>query len=258
MYYTEAPLYLMLSNVSPTVSDGQIIASGDIKGQIQLWNLQGKQLKPPFQAHQDEVNKVAFSPDGKMIVSASGSADAKDNSIRLWDLQGNPIGKTFREHTNIITSVAFIPNGKMIASGSNDNTVRLWNLKGEQLLKIDLPAPARSLAFSPDGKMIAVGVSGVSVDSGAIYLWDLKGKLIGSPFKHNGSVESVVFSPDGKQIISGSKDKTVRFWIGNWQGWLDIACNRLRYHSALNDPETLAQDETARGARETCQKYRIK
>ena len=237
--------------------DGQIIASGDIKGQIQLWNLQGKQLKPPFQAHQDEVNKVAFSPDGTMIVSASGSADAKDNSIRLWDLQGNPIGKTFREHTNIITSVVFSPNGKMIASGSNDNTVRLWNLKGEQLLKIDLPAPARSLAFSPDGKMIAVGVSGVLVDSGAIYLWDLKGKLIGSPFKHNGSVESVVFSPDGKQIISGSKDKTVRFWVGNWQGWLDIACNRIRYHSALNDPETLAQDEIARGARETCQKYSL-
>lgn len=232
--------------------DGQIIASGDIKGQIQLWNLQGKQVKPPFQAHQDQVNKVAFSPDGTMIVSVSGSADAKDNSIRLWDLQGNPIGNPFRKHTNIITSVAFSSNGKMIASGSNDKTVRLWNLKGEQLLKIDLLAPARSLAFSPDGKMIAVGAN-----SGAIYLWNLKGKLIGSPFNHNGSVESVVFSPDGKQIISGSRDQTVRFWIGNWQGWLDIACNRLRYHPALNDPETLAQDEIARGARETCQKYSL-
>ncbi|REJ44360.1 MAG: hypothetical protein DWQ53_03755 [Microcystis flos-aquae DF17] len=78
---------------------------------------------------------------------------------------------------------------------------------------------------------------------------------VSQPFHHNGAVKSLVFSPDGKWIVSGSEDKTVRAWVGNWQGWLDIACNRLRYHPVLNDPETLAQDEIARGARETCQKY---
>ena len=64
---------------------------------------------------------MAFSPDGKTIVSGSA-----DKTIRLWDLDGNPIGQPFQGHSASVRSVAFSPDGKTIVSGSDDGTIRLW------------------------------------------------------------------------------------------------------------------------------------
>ena len=65
---------------------------------------------------------VAFSPDGKRIVSGS-----HDKTVRLWEADsGKPIGAPMKGHTDRVRSVAFSPDGKRIVSGSYDNTVRLW------------------------------------------------------------------------------------------------------------------------------------
>ena len=65
---------------------------------------------------------MAFSPDGKRIVSGSF-----DNTVRLWEADsGKPIGEPMKGHTNVVYSVAFSPDGKRIVSGSCDNTLRLW------------------------------------------------------------------------------------------------------------------------------------
>ncbi|MGK7902362.1 MAG: caspase family protein [Hormoscilla sp.] len=107
-----------------------------------------------FKGHENYVLSVAFSPDGKRIVSGSS-----DETIRLWDLDGNPIGEPFRGHENSVLSVAFSPDGKRIVSGSNDLTIRLWDLDGKPIGE-----PFRghensveSVAFSPDGKRIVSG-----------------------------------------------------------------------------------------------------
>ena len=66
---------------------------------------------------------MAFSPDGKRIVSGS-----HDNTLRLWDADtGQPIGQPMTGHTGAVFSVAFSPDGKRIVSGSYDKTVRLWD-----------------------------------------------------------------------------------------------------------------------------------
>ena len=116
----------------------------------------------------------------------------------------------FDGHSHGIRSVAFShPDGKMIASGSSDNTIRLWNAKTGALLKI-LTGHSRSVysvAFSPDEQTIASG----SFDD-TIRLWDIN---TGEHLKtiNSGNAYSIAFSPDGKTIASGSYwDKTVHLW----------------------------------------------
>ena len=73
------------------------------------------------QGHKGGVFSVAFSPDGKIIVSS-----AEDNTLRLWDREGNPISEPIKGHEGGVWSVAFSPDGKSLVSGSWDYTMRLW------------------------------------------------------------------------------------------------------------------------------------
>jgi WD40 repeat protein len=139
------------------------------------------------------------------------ASGSDDNTVRLWDISGNPIAQPLRGHEESVSSVAISPDGKMIASGSDDNTVRLW---------------------------------------------DISGNPIGQPLRgHEESVSSVAISPDGKMIVSGSYDYTVRLWRGSWRDswrtWLEVCCNRLRYHPVFKNPQT----DVEKQACETCRKY---
>jgi hypothetical protein len=194
---------------------------------------------------------VAFSPDGKTLVSSS-----YDKTIRLWDTGGNPIGQPFKGHEGSVSSVAFSPDGKTIVSGSGDKTIRLWDIQGNPIGQPFKGHDERvlSVAFSPDSKTIVSG----SADK-TIRLWDIQGNPIGQPFRgYEADVISVAFSPDGKTLVSSGIDATIRLWNGNWQAWLDVACNRLIAHRVLVTPETLLGEDSetlkvAQDARQTCQ-----
>ncbi|KAG6329275.1 hypothetical protein ID866_9814 [Astraeus odoratus] len=147
--------------------------------------------------HIARVGSVAFSPDGRWIVSGS-----RDKTIRVWDAHtGCQIGSPFEGHTDSVCSVAFSPDddGRWIVSGSDDNTIRVWDVhNGSQ---IGSPFEGHtdsvlSVAFSPDGRWIVSG----SLDK-TIRVWDAhNGSQIGSPFEgHTHWVTSVSFSPDGAQ-----------------------------------------------------------
>ena len=147
-----------------------------------------------------------------------------------------------------VLSVAFSPDGQTVVSGSDDKTLRLWDLKGNPIGEPfqGHEDPVRSVAFSPDGQTIVSG----SVWS-SLRLWDLQGNPIGEPLQgHSGSVRSVAFSPDSQTIVSGSSDHTLRLWRGHWRAWLALCCNRLRYHPIFKDPP----DDIAREACEVCQR----
>ena len=231
--------------------DGQSIVSGCGDATVRLWDLQGNPIGQPFRGHKttdedfDFVSCVAFSPDGQCIVDACG-----DGTVRLWDLQGNIIGKPFQGHERCVRSVAFSPDGYLIVSGGDDGTVRLWNRQGNQIGEPfrGQRAFVSSVAFSPNGQCI---VSGGRRDMN-LRLWDLQGNPIGFPFEgHHSDVTSVAFSPDEQLIVSGSNDGTVRLWRGGWRAWLQVCCDRLRYHPVFKNPQT----EVEKQACETCRKY---
>ncbi|MCX5965559.1 MAG: hypothetical protein NT070_21260 [Cyanobacteria bacterium] len=113
-------------------------------------------------------------------------------------------------HDEIVKIVSFSPDGKILASGSGDNTIKLWDLEtGKEIRTLKGHNDhVNSISFSPDGKTLASG----SGDK-TIKLWDLKtGEEIRTLKGHNNHVHSVSFSPDGKTLASGSGDKTIKLW----------------------------------------------
>ena len=106
--------------------------------------------------------------------------------------------------------IVFSPDGKTIVSGSNDRTVRIWDVNTQtEIGTLEGHTDAvNSVAFSPDGKTIASGDQ-----HGTVRLWDVGTQTgMGTLKGHISSVNSVSFSPGGKTIASGSDDGTVLLW----------------------------------------------
>lgn len=103
--------------------------------------------------HQKAVNHIQFSPNGKLIVSASF-----DKSLRLWNMEGEQMA-VFRGHVEAVYMVCWSLDSRMFVSGSKDSTMKVWDCKLRKLM-FDLPGHADevyALDWSPDGGKVASG-----------------------------------------------------------------------------------------------------
>jgi WD40 repeat protein len=142
------------------------------------------------------IQDVAFSPDGKVLATAS-----RDSTIRLWDVATRNTQETLVGHEEAVLEVDFSPDGASLVSCSADETVRLWDVKTgeERLVFYGHRQPVGGVAFSPNGALIASG----STDN-TVRLWDTRTGEMRASFVASGtSVYSVSFSPDGNILATG-------------------------------------------------------
>ena len=290
---TDVPCYLYPGHFSP---NGDLFASTGYTKGIVLWDVKSKQ-KREIVIKDQFIKTFAFLPCGNLLAidnkwddfkvwkvtetdeteigqfTADGlgrwtstfsnyqiALEGKSGIIYLWDLNHSKKPRTFTGHTAIIWALAFSPDGKRLVSGSNDKTVRLWNVeRGEEIAT--LPSGERittiALAFSPCGRWIAGGTfgelhvwcaerftllktiaqpedslkpfaltfspCGQYLASGtwwhkgmqhmAIRLWDVStGENIHTFWGHTTDVQSLAFSPDGTLLASGGFDGTCLLW----------------------------------------------
>jgi GTPase SAR1 family protein len=137
-----------------------------------------------------------------------------------WELpQGVKLVRTLEGHEGLIWNIVFDPEGGTLASGSEDNTVKLWDVSSGRLLHT-LKGHERNVAdlvFSPEGRTLASD----SVDN-TVKLWDVSsGRLLRTLEGHTYSVDGVTFSKNGRFLASRSADSTVRLW--NCDTWETVA-----------------------------------
>jgi len=175
-----------------------------------------------LKGHTSPVNCVAFSPDGKRVVSCGGSVNEPGEAI-LWDAN---TGKLLDNLTTpdaelpYLSRIAFSPRGHRIAATAYaDRTVIIWE-KSEVLFRFECPLYPRDVAFSPDGKLLAVAESGYHPDRSKrkyvpcdVSVWDMdSAEQIMTLEGNRRDVHRLSFSSDGTMIASSGKDEAIYVW----------------------------------------------
>ncbi len=203
--------------------DEQTLANGHIGttlmgGTIDIWNLRRSRIEKTLWGHVWEVNCLAFSKDGRILVSGS-----LDGAVKIWNWHRKELLHTlirpvdffgalaswFDSSVGIIWCVAISPDGKTVAASGSQQPIQLWNAENGRLLRTftEHSDSIYALAFSPDGETLASGGA-----DNTIRIWNFHTGELLETLEHLGPVKSVVFSYDGKTLVSGSADATVKIW----------------------------------------------
>jgi WD40 repeat protein/serine/threonine protein kinase len=226
--------------------DGHWAISGSADETIRVWDLNNASCLRTLRGHTHVVNSVTLTPDEERVISGSEDytiriwdstrwnciniINQKNRSVRAfaissdgrWGVSGSMWEKSVQVwaflnqkhlcsligHSDRIWSVSITPDGQKVISGSNDGTLRVWDLatgKCEHILR------------GHTSSVLAVASNHHQVISGSndktLRVWDLtSGECLGTLYGHSERVGAVVLTPDGRWVISGSDDKTLRVW----------------------------------------------
>ncbi len=151
----------------------------------------------------DAITAVAISRSGQYWAAIS-----RRGEVRVWREEGKLLHLAWQAHTDTTYAFAFSPNEHTLASGSNDGSVKLWEVESGALLWSGRHTQGTMrLAFSPDGRLLASG----GVDATA-RIWNPKLGTLLEELPHPSSVVSLAWSPDGRLLASGDYAGTIRLW----------------------------------------------
>ncbi|KPK92042.1 MAG: hypothetical protein AMJ88_11890 [Anaerolineae bacterium SM23_ 63] len=196
--------------------DGRLLASGDIKGNIALWDtVLGRELLT-LKGHEEWINDISFSPDGKLLFSASD-----DGTAKVWDVivTSSPDMETLQielnekegltlHHDGWVINVDFNQDNMLIATTSVDGIARVWDANtGQELISLAYDNEKfYRVEFSPIGMYLATGSN-----NGNIRIWNVETSREEYSLLSYSYVLEIEFSPDGSLLASAHPD-FVKIW----------------------------------------------
>lgn len=187
--------------------DGKLIVSASDEAFLCLWDAATHEPLHVFLGHKAIIRSVVFSPDSALVVSGSD-----DGTVKIWSVTERRLLATLTGHESGVCSIAISPDGKTLASGGKDSTARLWDASTWRPMHTltGHTEEIRSVAFSADGRTLA------SADT-TIRLWTVAtGEAIQTLTGHEEAVNAVLFTSQDTRLISGSDDRSMRFWKLEW------------------------------------------
>jgi WD40 repeat protein len=203
----------------------ELLATGCHDGAVRIWNVANGQQVRQINAHTAPaapIYCIAWTPDGKQILTGS-----MDHTIKLWDATSGKLVREFKKfkekdfekgHRDAVFCLALGPDGKTLASGSNDHTIKLWNVANGTViaefanpsLKSSVGEPAAAqpgwvygLRFTPDGKYL-ISVGNAPKNQGYLGVWDVaERKLKAGRELPTGPIYALALSPKGDLLAIG-------------------------------------------------------
>ncbi len=205
--------------------------------------------------HGGSIQSVAFSPVNNAVIASAGG----HNTIKLWNWQTDTV-KTLSGHQEKVNSIAFSPDGRLLASGSEDRTIKIWdvsqwqNIEPPEPITIQMPYSIHTVVFHPDGQLLAASgrhaklldISNqteiatlqhdrwvwtaafsddgnyLATDDGVgttVKVWDVEREQIAAILEgHTSDINFVKFSPDNGTLASSSWGREIKLWdVSNWE-----------------------------------------
>lgn len=204
-----------------TSPDGRLLAAGLGRfgrdgephfGEVRVWDFNSGEPLLRFAAHEHPVYGIRFSPDGRVLATASVKLELL-GEIKFWDVASGKLIRTFRDETFGPVSVDFAPDGQLFASGGGKwrqgelllldwqrgHAIDKWNAHNEGIVFVQ---------FSPDGRRLASGCW-----DNVVKIWDVASRTERFALRgHRFRVTGLTFSPDGSRLATASKDRALKLW----------------------------------------------
>jgi eukaryotic-like serine/threonine-protein kinase len=230
--HTDRVLFTLEGNRPDRISclafspDGETLAGGVARG-VWFWDVKTRQRRGDWVMQQAEVVSLAYSPRGWFL-----AAGLQSGGVTVWPvgkINLSFLGETSRDlsgHRGPVRALAFSSDDLALASGSNDATVRLWDVRSGQIMNVLRGSlePIRAVAFSPDSLEVAA-----ASDEGPARRWDRLTNpdwlSTAAPLRPQGPL---AFTPDGKTIVVPCMDhrvalldassRRIQTWLQGCQG----------------------------------------
>ncbi len=177
--------------------------------EVEIRSTENQTTLRTLSGHRGNVNSVAFSKDGRSLVSVAGQPGVS-GEIRLWNPADGTLIRSIVGHRDAVYSVDISPDDALIASGSYDQEIHLWKISDGSLARTlhGHNGAVYDLAFRPDGKVLA-SASG----DRTVKLWDVAtGKRLDTLSQSARDLHSLVWSPDGTRLFAAGIDNRIRVW----------------------------------------------